>query len=59
VPFLRERTQRLCQEHAPLDPDSDLAGLRLEERAIDADDVTEVEFPERRVASSPTTSFFT
>ena len=49
VPLLGQRPEGFRDEHEALDADGDLAALRFEQRALGADDVAQVELPERRV----------
>ena len=49
VPLLGQRPQRLGHERVAVDPHGDFAGLGFEERALRAENVTEVELLERRV----------
>ena len=49
VELVGQRAQALGQQAQPLDPDRQLAGARLEQRAFGADDVAEVEVLERVV----------
>ncbi len=42
MPLLRQRPQRLGQQHQALDLDAQLAGLRVEQRALRTDNVTHI-----------------
>jgi hypothetical protein len=59
VELVGQRPQALGEEAQALDLDRQLAGLGLEERALGADDVAEVELLEVVVGSAPIASTLT